>query len=579
MDVVRSSTVRFRSQGKDPYSAFQSYRLTFHSDSFQVRRHIHACRRKEFLASLPRNRRAKYCYECFKWFRDGSEWSQHCEEHLRTLDKGCGPIYLSHQRSLLMSPGFCPFCLGQQTEPSRLWFQWTNERDLLLHIDKHLRDEVTDWPFACPHPLCGNEMQSVRELEEHFEKDHDFGNFLFFKLKPRSPPQTAVTKRSRSPEADTPVVKRRFRKMPSDKWQDLKDGFIHWGPLETLPARPELAANNDAKADNLSRASSLQWEMSWNQFDPKQGSPDYSFASASRTVSPPSRTSTPQCFANLPAVSHHEPLYDTPGTSFAPPWLTFGELPDVLPPGPERASDHPDSTSTVSDLPDMSYNPGLQPPGSPDSLISFSEMLVGLSSPELNHSQEPPSPSESLLSFSEILAMPASSKLEHTGSPATHLHTVIDLTSPPPSPRAYFSTSKSGESIVNVGGESPKLNPPRRLAIPPDSCPECQTKLPGPLPPKLLIRERIERCEVCNRKKVERAQTQWAQRGYPEINWSDLSNRVERYIPWLTECLKRRDVPIFRREYTKVRNKFEYEDFLITNPRSGYYGPRGEDIM
>jgi hypothetical protein len=97
--------------------------------------------------------------------------------------------------------------------------------------------------------------------------------------------------------------------------------------------------------------------------------------------------------------------------------------------------------------------------------------------------------------------------------------------------------------------------------------------------PGLLIRERIERCEVCNQKKVERAQTQWAQRRYPEINWSDLSNRVEKYIPWLTEYLKRRDVPLFRKEYTKVRSRFEYEDFLINNPRSGYHGPRGEDIM
>jgi hypothetical protein len=260
---------------------------------------------------------------------------------------------------------------------------------------------------------------------------------------------------------------------------------------------------------------------------------------------------------NLSANSHHKPLWDTPGASFAPPWFTFEGLPDVLLPGPEQASDHPDSTSTVSELPGMSYNPGLEPPSSPDLLMSFSEMLARPSSPELNHSQEPSSSSESLLSFSEILAMPASSKLEHAGSPTTHRHTVIDLTSPPPSPRACFLTSKSEGSIVNAGGESPKLEPPRRLANSPDSCLECQTKLPGPLPLKLLICERIERCQVCNQKKVERAQTQWAQRGYPEINWSDLSNRVERCIPWLTECLERRDVPIFRKEYTKVRSRFE----------------------
>lgn len=217
MDAARSSAVRFNSPGKDPYSAFRSYQLTFHSGSFQARRHIRACRRKEFLNSLPRGMNAQFCYECFKWFRAGSEWNQHCEEHLRTLNKGCGPIYLSRKRSLLMSPEFCPFCLGHQTEPSRRWFQWTDERDLLLHIDKHLREEVTDGLFSCPHPLCMHEMSSMDILEEHFEKDHEFENFLAFKLKPRSPPQTTITKRSRSPEADAPVSKRRCRKMSSDK--------------------------------------------------------------------------------------------------------------------------------------------------------------------------------------------------------------------------------------------------------------------------------------------------------------------------------------------------------------------------
>jgi hypothetical protein len=196
--------------------------------------------------------------------------------------------------------------------------------------------------------------------------------------------------------------------------------------------------------------------------------------------------------------------------------------------------------------------PGLdQTNSSTDSVSAFSELL----DTSYDISQEPPGSPQSLVSFSELLAMPLSPQY----SPATHPQTVIDLTSPPLSPLGEPLSSRTKDSK--------------------DSCPECQTKLPGPLPAGLLIRERIERCEVCNQKKVERAQTQWAQRGYPEINWSDLSNRVERYIPWLTECLERRDVPIFRKEYTKVRSRFEYEDFLIANPRSGYYGPRGEDIV
>lgn len=110
-------------------------------------------------------------------------------------------------------------------------------------------------------------------------------------------------------------------------------------------------------------------------------------------------------------------------------------------------------------------------------------------------------------------------------------------------------------------------------------CPECQTKLPRPLHPNLLIYERIEGCETCTRKEVERAQNDWAHRGYPEINWSDLPNRLERHIPWLVNCLNNKDVPIFRKNYIEARSGINSQNFLIENPRSGYYGPRGEQIM
>lgn len=140
-------------------------------------------------------------------------------------------------------------------------------------------------------------------------------------------------------------------------------------------------------------------------------------------------------------------------------------------PGPEQASDHPDSISTISELFDMLNN----------------------------LSQEPPSPAESFISFSEMLASLASPKLEHSDSSTTYPHIVIDLTSPPFSPQDYFLTSEMEELMVNALEQSPKIRPSR------DFYPECETKLPGPLPPNLLIRERIERCEVCSRPEVEEA--------------------------------------------------------------------------
>jgi len=66
---------------------------------------------------------------------------------------------------------------------------------------------------------------------------------------------------------------------------------------------------------------------------------------------------------------------------------------------------------------------------------------------------------------------------------------------------------------------------------------------------------------------------------YPGINWADLPQRVKRYIPWLRKCLESHDMPVLRKEYIKSSAKLEHNRYLVENSRSGYYGPRGEDLM
>jgi hypothetical protein len=174
---------------------------------------------------------------------------RHCEGHLSTLNKGCGPIHFSSTRSLLLSPGLCPFCLGHGR-----WVQFKNQANLLRHIDDHLR-AIESWPFACPHPLCTCQFKSIEELSDHFEKVHEFEKFWPFKLQPRKPPKPKPrkSKRSHSTEADEPLAKRRRGKMCLSKpeslhgWRKEQDGFIHWHSLGTSKAQPTLAADNDTK--------------------------------------------------------------------------------------------------------------------------------------------------------------------------------------------------------------------------------------------------------------------------------------------------------------------------------------------
>ena len=395
----------------------------------------------------------------------------------------------------------------------------------------------------------------MEELRDHFEMQHEFKDFLAFKLKPRKTPQTTRSKRRCSTEAEVPIAKRRRGKdclpspeLPVEWKKDEDDSFTHWHFLGTSMMRQTSAVDNGMRFGSPSGASSSGLEMLPHQVM-EEICPSQSTAT---TLSSASSPRWPGLSASLSPADHSNAICETFAASPGPSWSTPDDLSDMaLFTEPEQAISSQDSISNFSELLDTSYNFDQEPPGSP----------------------------QSLLSFSELLAMPLSPQRDDNDSPATHPHTVIDLTSPLLSPLDELLSSGKKNSELKVLQQTPKIRPAPSVAKLPDSCPECQTKLPGPLPAGLLIRERIERCEVCNQKKVERAQTQWAQRGYPEINWSDLSDRVERYIPWLTECLEKRDVPLFREEYTKVRSRFEHEDFLITNPRSGYYGPRGEDIM
>jgi hypothetical protein len=145
-------------------------------------KHIHACRKREFLSLHPFSREgAQYCFECFQWYQSGSAWAAHCQLHLSRLTKICNVVRAEPQ-SLLITPGHCPFCLGTPGKPSRQWHQFQTWEGLLRHIDQHMAD--IDFPLPCPHPLCTEELHVMEDLENHFSATHGFEDFQAFRLKP-----------------------------------------------------------------------------------------------------------------------------------------------------------------------------------------------------------------------------------------------------------------------------------------------------------------------------------------------------------------------------------------------------------
>jgi hypothetical protein len=143
--------------------------------------HILQCRRKSFHAApyqqrYTNGRRAhrrvhNTCYLCVKWFHTDTDWKAQCESHLNGLQPRCGLLTF---RFTLVAPGFCPFCLGDDTkQPDERFQQWRTKATLLTHINAHLAKIGPSEPIRCPHPCCENRCYSgLVKLRHHFFNAH-----------------------------------------------------------------------------------------------------------------------------------------------------------------------------------------------------------------------------------------------------------------------------------------------------------------------------------------------------------------------------------------------------------------------
>lgn len=73
-----------------------------------------------------------------------------------------------------MAPGFCPFCLGDQTKDPDIRFQqWRTKATLISHINGHLKTISEQDQVKCPHPCCENRFYSGGlKLRQHFYNAH-----------------------------------------------------------------------------------------------------------------------------------------------------------------------------------------------------------------------------------------------------------------------------------------------------------------------------------------------------------------------------------------------------------------------
>ncbi|CAG8151922.1 unnamed protein product [Penicillium nalgiovense] len=161
----------------------------------------------------------QFCYLCAELFLDEDSWENHCKCHLDNLNPRCGLLTF---RSTLVAPGFCPFCLGDESKkPDERFQQWVAKSTLLNHIDEHLGSADSSAAVFCPHPCC----------EERKYVDNLHLQWHFFDAHSIEEPRSNCVKRKRKWQLQSEPAGTTFGNLSDETLPSLEDYFL----TSTLP--------------------------------------------------------------------------------------------------------------------------------------------------------------------------------------------------------------------------------------------------------------------------------------------------------------------------------------------------------
>jgi hypothetical protein len=225
--------------------------------------HIHACRRKEFATRVGGRQSAgagsvpvQYCFLCFKWLDGGDAWEEHCRSHLiSATPKWCAVrVYCN----TMISPGFCPFCLGEDGPAAKRLRQWTRNCTLMAHVEAHV-GQIRSWP-AC---LWGTEFGDVNSLRHHLSDERGLWKAEWRKFGGKR----AHDEEGKEQEDDVDRVSTPNPESPGEKTRPCKrrkgvkpvDKFIEWSPSPKAqspdPHSPRQRRADRTKASNSTKVS------------------------------------------------------------------------------------------------------------------------------------------------------------------------------------------------------------------------------------------------------------------------------------------------------------------------------------
>lgn len=90
-----------------------------------------------------------------------------CGVHLANISRRCEMVTYCH---MVIRPGYCPFCLGDQNwESSKRMRYWKQSNKLWAHIEEHLKILQE---YSCTHPMCQEQFQDEMGLCHHLADIH-----------------------------------------------------------------------------------------------------------------------------------------------------------------------------------------------------------------------------------------------------------------------------------------------------------------------------------------------------------------------------------------------------------------------
>ena len=149
-----------------------------------------------------------------------------------------------------------------------------------------------------------------------------------------------------------------------------------------------------------------------------------------------------------------------------------------------------------------------------------------------------------------------------------------------------LDSSQEGAPII-TSGDIAIYSAPSRPAV----CPMCKQPVDesfweefSKVDTRMSLRQQGEFCKA---HKERSAESEWTERGYPEIDWQQLDTRITKHHPVMDDILSRRRFSFYRNAFEDIlkrgKNKTLQETLMegddIESMSPGYYGGRGAKVM